>query len=86
MAAAPPTGSGCPATMNAERALRGETGHVSVGRSLRSGRVWLLSVIYLMNATVTYGIFLWLPRMLQDAAGPGGIGRACSPPCRSWRR
>ena len=72
-------GRGCPpgdrewlaATMNAERALRGEAGHVSVGRSLRSGRVWLLSVIYLMNATVTYGIFLWLPRMLQDAAGPG---------------
>jgi ACS family tartrate transporter-like MFS transporter len=58
-------------TMNAERALRGEMGHVSVGRSLRSGRVWLLSVIYLMNATVTYGIFLWLPRMLQDVAGPG---------------
>jgi ACS family tartrate transporter-like MFS transporter len=58
-------------TMNAERALRGEVGHVSVGRSLRSGRVWLLSVVYLMNATVTYGIFLWLPRMLQEVAGPG---------------
>ena len=24
-----------------------------------------------MNASVTYGIFLWLPRMLQDSAGPG---------------
>ena len=58
-------------TMNAERALRGDTGHASIGRSLRSGRVWLLSTVYLMNASVTYGIFLWLPRMLQDAAGPG---------------
>ena len=58
-------------TMNAERALRKDTGHASVGRSLRSGRVWLLSTVYLMNASVTYGIFLWLPRMLQDTAGPG---------------
>ena len=59
------------ATMTAERAARSETGHASVGRSLRSGRVWLLSLVYLMNASVTYGIFLWLPRMLQDTAGPG---------------
>jgi MFS transporter, ACS family, tartrate transporter len=59
------------ATMNAERALRKDTGHASIGQSLRSGRVWLLSTVYLMNASVTYGIFLWLPRMLQDAAGPG---------------
>ena len=58
--------------MSAERALRGEAGHVSVGRSLRSGRVWLLCVIYFLNTTVTYGIFLWLP---QDAAGRVGLGR-----------
>ena len=64
-------GSGLAETMNAERALRKDTGHASVGRSLRSGRVWLLGTVYLMNASVTYGIFLWLPRMLQDTAGPG---------------
>lgn len=58
-------------TMNAERALRKHTGHASIGRSLRSGRVWLLSIIYLMNASVTYGIFLFLPLMLQATAGPG---------------
>jgi MFS transporter, ACS family, tartrate transporter len=67
----PPDRDWLAATMNAERALRKDTGHASVGRSLRSGRVWLLGIIYLMNASVTYGIFLWLPRMLQDAAGPG---------------
>ena len=72
--------------MSAERARRGETGHVSVGRSLRSGRVWLLSVVYLMNTTVTYGIFLWLPRMLQDAAGPGRLGQRADRAFRSWRR
>jgi ACS family tartrate transporter-like MFS transporter len=59
------------ATMAAERAQRMQTGHAGVLRSLRSGRVWLLTVVYLLNTSVTYGIFLWLPRMLQDTAGPG---------------
>jgi ACS family tartrate transporter-like MFS transporter len=30
--------------------------------------------VYLMNTSVTYGIFLWLPRMLQDASGASGFG------------
>jgi ACS family tartrate transporter-like MFS transporter len=59
------------ATMNAERAQRMQTGHANVLRSLGSGRVWLLTLVYLLNTSVTYGIFLWLPRMLQDTAGPG---------------
>jgi MFS transporter, ACS family, tartrate transporter len=59
------------ATMSAERAQRLETGHSNVWRSLQSGRVWLLTLVYLLNTSVTYGIFLWLPRMLQDSAGPG---------------
>jgi ACS family tartrate transporter-like MFS transporter len=60
-------------TMAEERALRGTTGHASVARSLTSGRVWLLCAVYLMNTSVTYGIFLWLPRMLQDASGSSGF-------------
>ena len=59
------------ATMAAERAQRMQTGHAGVLRSLQSGRVWLLTLVYLLNTSVTYGIFLWLPRMLQDTAGPG---------------
>ena len=59
------------ATMSAERARRMQTGHAGVLRSLGSGRVWLLTLVYLLNTSVTYGIFLWLPRMLQDTAGPG---------------
>jgi ACS family tartrate transporter-like MFS transporter len=58
-------------TMAAERAQRMQTGHAGVLRSLQSGRVWLLTLVYLLNTSVTYGIFLWLPRMLQDTAGPG---------------
>jgi ACS family tartrate transporter-like MFS transporter len=63
-------------TMNEERAQRIATGHGSIGRSLTSGRVWLLCTVYLMNTSVTYGIFLWLPRMLQDATGSSGFGVA----------
>jgi ACS family tartrate transporter-like MFS transporter len=61
-------------TMNEERAVRVATGHVSVLRSLRSGRVWLLCAVYFMNTTVTYGIFLWLPRILTEASGASGFG------------
>jgi ACS family tartrate transporter-like MFS transporter len=61
-------------TMNEERAHRVATGHASIGRSLTSGRLWMLCAVYLMNTSVTYGIFLWLPRMLQDASGSSGFG------------
>ena len=61
-------------TMSEERALHGAAGHASVLNSLTSGRVWLLSIIYLMNTSVTYGIFLWLPPMLEEAAGSSGLG------------
>ncbi|MGH9308213.1 MAG: MFS transporter [Vicinamibacterales bacterium] len=61
-------------TMSEERALRTSVGHASLARSLTSGRVWLLCTVYLMNTSVTYGIFLWLPRMLQDASGSSGYG------------
>jgi ACS family tartrate transporter-like MFS transporter len=61
-------------TMNEERARRSATGHVSVWDSLSSGRVWLLCAVYFLNTTVTYGIFLWLPRILAEASGSSGFG------------
>jgi ACS family tartrate transporter-like MFS transporter len=61
-------------TMSVECALRDIGGHASVLKSLTSGRVWLLAIIYLMNTSVTYGIFLWLPPMLEEVAGSSGIG------------
>ncbi|MEO7270786.1 MAG: MFS transporter [Vicinamibacterales bacterium] len=59
-------------TMNEERALRSQVGHASIGRSLASGRVWLLCLVYFLNTTVTYGIFLWLPKILAEASGLSG--------------
>jgi nitrate/nitrite transporter NarK len=35
--------------------------------------VWLLAAIYFMNTIVTYGVFLWLPRILRDASGLDGL-------------
>ncbi len=56
-------------TMDAEKERRAAVGHTSIVRSLRSGRVWLLCGVYFLNTIVTYGIFLWLPKMLTEAAG-----------------
>lgn len=61
------------ATMAEERARRASTGHASLVRALASGRVWVLSAVYFLNTTVTYGIFLWLPRMLREASGSTGF-------------
>jgi ACS family tartrate transporter-like MFS transporter len=59
--------------MARERASRAGHGHDRVLQSLASGKVWLLSLVYFMNTTVTYGIFLWLPSILEDASGLSGL-------------
>lgn len=60
-------------TMTRERAERVSTGHGSVLASLRSGKLWLLCAIYFMNTMVTYGVFLWLPRILRDASSTSSV-------------
>lgn len=60
-------------TMNEEHAIRARVGHASLGRTLVSGRVWLLCAVYFLNTSVTYGIFLWLPKMLRETSGAGGF-------------
>lgn len=61
-------------TMNEEHAQRAHIGHASLRRTMASGRVWLLCAVYFLNTCVTYGIFLWLPKMLREASGTGGFG------------
>jgi ACS family tartrate transporter-like MFS transporter len=56
-----------------ERSTRVAHGHASALSSLASGRVWLLATVYFMNTVVTYGVFLWLPRILRDASGLDGL-------------
>jgi ACS family tartrate transporter-like MFS transporter len=60
-------------TMAEEQARRRAVGHSTLRTSVASGRVWLLSGILFMNSLVTYGIFLWLPKMLQDVSGTRGF-------------
>jgi MFS transporter, ACS family, tartrate transporter len=60
-------------TMDGERARRAAGGHTSILDSLSSGRVWLLCLVYFLNTVNTYGIFLWLPKMLSEAAGSRGL-------------
>jgi ACS family tartrate transporter-like MFS transporter len=59
--------------MARERATRTRHAHRSELRNLLSGRVWVLSAAYFLNAVVTYGVFLWLPRILRDASGFSGL-------------
>lgn len=58
--------------MAAEREARGAGHHASVFEGFRSPRVWLLSTVYFLNTLVTYGIFLWLPKILRDLSGSAG--------------
>jgi ACS family tartrate transporter-like MFS transporter len=60
------------AVMARERAERATRQHVSDLQSLMSGKVWLLCLVYFMNTLVTYGIFLWLPKILSDVSGYKG--------------
>ena len=59
-------------TMAAERAAR-SAGHGSlVFEGFRSPKVWVLAAVYFLNTTVTYGVFLWLPKILRDLSGQSG--------------
>jgi ACS family tartrate transporter-like MFS transporter len=58
-------------TMAADRAARARAGEGSVRAALAAPRVWLLAAIYFLNTLVTYGVFLWLPKILRDLSGDG---------------
>ena len=59
-------------TMAAERAARGAGHHTGIFEGFQSPKVWLLASVYFLNTTVTYGVFLWLPKILRDLSGQGG--------------
>ena len=61
------------AVMAHERSQRVAHHHgMSDLRVLMDGRVLLVCFIYFLNTLVTYGVFLWLPRILRDASGYRG--------------
>ncbi len=42
-------------------------------RSLLNGKVWLLCAILFLQTAATYGLFLWLPKILSDVSGFKGM-------------
>jgi MFS transporter, ACS family, tartrate transporter len=55
--------------MSRERELRAAQHHGSQLAALLNPRVFLICFIYFLNTLVTYGVFLWLPRILRDVSG-----------------
>jgi ACS family tartrate transporter-like MFS transporter len=44
-------------------------GHTSALRGLANGKVLLLCAVWFCNTFATYGVFLWLPKILKEASG-----------------
>jgi ACS family tartrate transporter-like MFS transporter len=59
--------------MARERAERGAPAHGASLRGLLNGKMALLCAIYFCNTLATYGVFLWLPKILREALGSGGF-------------
>ncbi len=60
-------------TMAEEQARRQAVGHTSLRRSFASGSLWLLCGVFFMHTVVNYGVFLWLPKLMQDVSGAQGF-------------
>jgi ACS family tartrate transporter-like MFS transporter len=60
-------------TLRREQAERVSHHGRSLMRTLLAPRVWQLTTVYFLNTIVTYGIFLWLPKILRDASGASGF-------------
>ena len=60
-------------TMAADRASRRTSGHAWVRESFANPQLWLLCGVFFLNSIVNYGMFLWLPKMLEDVTGTRGF-------------
>jgi ACS family tartrate transporter-like MFS transporter len=56
-----------------ERSQKIAHGHAPLRETLPNPKVWVLCLFYFLNTTVTYGIFLWLPKMFSAASGLKGL-------------
>jgi ACS family tartrate transporter-like MFS transporter len=54
-------------------ALEKPVSKAPIREMIKNPRVWLLCAFYFLNTTVTYGIFLWIPRILESASGLTGF-------------
>lgn len=56
-----------------ERASKPAQGHAPFRESVLNPKIWVLCLFYFLNTTVTYGIFLWLPKILGAVSGYTGL-------------
>lgn len=56
-----------------ERSLKVAHGHAPIRETMLNPKVWVLCLFYFLNTTVTYGIFLWLPKILASVSGLKGL-------------
>ena len=59
--------------MARERAARVSAGGHAGWGMLKDPKVLLLCAIYFLQAFVTYGVFIWLPKILGETTGLGGL-------------
>jgi MFS family permease len=59
-------------TMADERARRQAVGATSIRASLRNRQLWLLCAVFFLNSIANYGMFLWLPKLIEDVTGAEG--------------
>ena len=55
-----------------EQTERAKHDRGSTLQALAAPRLWLVTFVYFLNTIVTYGLFLWLPKILRDASGAEG--------------
>lgn len=59
--------------LDSERTRKAAQTSTGAFQPLSNPKVWVLCLIYFLNTTVTYGLFLWLPQMLEEATGLHGF-------------
>jgi ACS family tartrate transporter-like MFS transporter len=59
-------------TMEDERLARVTVGHSSV-RGFLTLQFWLVCGVFFLNSIVNYGMFLWLPKLIEDVTGARGL-------------
>lgn len=59
--------------LDRERSLKVAHGQAPLRETLLNPKVWVLCLFYFLNTTVTYGIFLWLPKILGAVSGFKGL-------------
>ncbi len=60
-------------TLERESRQHSAAGHSSISSALLSGRIWILTFIYMGMNTCAYGISLWLPKVIHSLSGVSNL-------------